>query len=289
MRSVERVGSRAHRRPSPAIVVSLLALCVALGGVAYAAIPGPGGVIKGCYNPTGTRHALSVVDQDADCPSPNVVLPFNQHGAQGAQGPQGKQGPQGIGGSLGPSVAYTTSPFLPNGAFILLGKQSKTLAKLSVPGGSYFVIAKATIMATDMEPAVTVGPTRLATSSAHTNCELTGGDTDKAWTGTDTQVISKPLGGAGTGSATTMTLTAAPEFPPRAAGTADIRLRCRGLEGEPGPFDGAGAEHVKLTAIKLGDVITQGGLKLAPKKKTLTLPNLKRLKRERPTRRIQIP
>jgi hypothetical protein len=35
--------------PSPAMAVAMLALSVALGGVAVAAIPGPGGVIKGCY------------------------------------------------------------------------------------------------------------------------------------------------------------------------------------------------------------------------------------------------
>ena len=37
-------------RPSPALVVALLALVVALGGVAWSAIPDGSGVIHGCYD-----------------------------------------------------------------------------------------------------------------------------------------------------------------------------------------------------------------------------------------------
>ena len=36
-------------RPSPALVVAIVALVVALAGVAYATIPDSGGVIHGCY------------------------------------------------------------------------------------------------------------------------------------------------------------------------------------------------------------------------------------------------
>ena len=70
-------GSLAGRL-SPAMVVAVLALIVAIGGVAAASIPGPDGVIKGCYDPAGTRHVLSVVDASSDCSGTNVLLPFNQ-------------------------------------------------------------------------------------------------------------------------------------------------------------------------------------------------------------------
>jgi hypothetical protein len=37
-----------HFRPSPAMVVAVIALLVALGGMAAASIPGKGGVITAC-------------------------------------------------------------------------------------------------------------------------------------------------------------------------------------------------------------------------------------------------
>jgi hypothetical protein len=65
---LSRLRSRAGA-PSPATVIALVALVVALGGVTYAAIPSPDGTISGCYSTsTGT---LRVVDAagDEDCAS----------------------------------------------------------------------------------------------------------------------------------------------------------------------------------------------------------------------------
>ena len=49
------------RRPTAAFVLSALALTVALGGVAYSAIPDPMGVIHGCRN----TRLLYVIDTGA--------------------------------------------------------------------------------------------------------------------------------------------------------------------------------------------------------------------------------
>jgi hypothetical protein len=63
--------------------VSLLlagALLAVVGGVAWAAIPGPGGVIQGCYDAGGN---LKVVEQ-LPCPKGNKPIAWNQTGPQAA-------------------------------------------------------------------------------------------------------------------------------------------------------------------------------------------------------------
>ena len=84
-----------------AIVATALA-----GGVAWAAIPGPGGVIQGCYKEN--NGPLRVVDVGSDCGPSELALSWNQVGPQGpsgppgAQGPSGEQGPSGADGPSGP-------------------------------------------------------------------------------------------------------------------------------------------------------------------------------------------
>jgi hypothetical protein len=52
-------------RPWASMAVALAALAVALGGVTFASIPGPEGVLKACYdNSTG---ALRAIDSTASC------------------------------------------------------------------------------------------------------------------------------------------------------------------------------------------------------------------------------
>jgi len=51
------------------------AILLILGGVAYASIPGPDGVIHGCYkNSNPAQGAVIVVDHTASCPSGKSVL-----------------------------------------------------------------------------------------------------------------------------------------------------------------------------------------------------------------------
>jgi len=47
-------------RPSPAMAVAIAALVVAIGGAAFASIPGPDGAVKSCYS--NANGALRVID-----------------------------------------------------------------------------------------------------------------------------------------------------------------------------------------------------------------------------------
>ncbi len=75
-------------------IVAAVATAVVIGGVSYASIPNPSGVINACYKTSGTNHALSVINtaHTAHCPSGYTSLNWSQ---TGPQGPQGVQGPQG--------------------------------------------------------------------------------------------------------------------------------------------------------------------------------------------------
>ena len=100
-----------RHRPSPAMVVALIALLVALAGVAVASIPGPGGVIKACYSKsTGSLRAL---DSNKSCSRKHErTLSWNQRGPQGLRGLQGTQGDRGSSGAPGATtvvVRYATN------------------------------------------------------------------------------------------------------------------------------------------------------------------------------------
>jgi hypothetical protein len=82
-----------------AVVVAGAALLASAGGLAVAAIPGPRGVIAGCYQKrTG---ALRVVAQGKRCARGERSLTWNQQGPPGAQGAQGSPGPAGPQGEPG--------------------------------------------------------------------------------------------------------------------------------------------------------------------------------------------
>ncbi len=122
------------------IVASVIAL-VALGGIAYAAIPDTGGVIHGCYD---SRGALSVVDPGpgGSCATGETALSWSQQGPQGAQGPAGRPGttlaaspPRGY--SVVDNRSATLTP---------PGRSGGVIAGLTLPAGSYFVFAKADVL-----------------------------------------------------------------------------------------------------------------------------------------------
>jgi hypothetical protein len=73
-----------------ALIVTALLLVGVGAGIAYASIPGPDGVIHGCYkNSTPAQGALIAVDSAASCPSGYTALNWNQTGPQGPAGPPG--------------------------------------------------------------------------------------------------------------------------------------------------------------------------------------------------------
>ena len=118
--------SRLTPRLTYANVVATLALALAMGGGAYAAvgsIPGPGGVIHGCYQQQG--GSLRLVRTGKKCSDNENAIAFNQ---------QGRPGRQGAPGPIGPSDAYQASTNTPADPLTLT---------LAVPAGSYAVVAKA--------------------------------------------------------------------------------------------------------------------------------------------------
>ena len=92
--------------PSPALVVASIALVVAVGGAAFAAIPGPDGIVKTCY--TTATGALRVIDSTAACNSVETELLINQ---TGPAGPAGATGPQGAPGAAGAAATMPPLPF----------------------------------------------------------------------------------------------------------------------------------------------------------------------------------
>jgi Collagen triple helix repeat (20 copies) len=118
-------------RPSPALVVAVAALVIALGGVAYATIPDSSGVIHGCYGPLGV---LRVIDPStgAHCTALETPIQWNQ---TGPQGPAGPQGPVGATGPVGPAGASgPTGPQGPMGPQGPRGSAIMARASLTSPG-----------------------------------------------------------------------------------------------------------------------------------------------------------
>jgi hypothetical protein len=129
---VHRLASHARRN-----LVAYVALVVALGaagGVAYSSIPDPQGVIHGCYS--NTDGTLRVIDSAGDvCRGVETALDWNQQGQPGPTGHTGLPGPPGV------ALTYAKSASGP--VALPAPGQLKTIATLTVPGGSYAVFAKA--------------------------------------------------------------------------------------------------------------------------------------------------
>jgi hypothetical protein len=90
------------------VVLAVIAVAAAVGGVAYASIPDSAGVIHSCYLKSG--GSLRVIDSAAKCGTNETSLNWNQ---QGPAGPAGPTGPTGSAGPAGP--AGPTGPTGPQG------------------------------------------------------------------------------------------------------------------------------------------------------------------------------
>jgi hypothetical protein len=88
---------RRLRAPSPALVVSLIALFVALGGTSYAAINLPKNSVgtKQLKNGAVTKTKINKKTITQLMGKPGPAGPAGPTGATGPQGPQGAQGPPG--------------------------------------------------------------------------------------------------------------------------------------------------------------------------------------------------
>jgi type VI protein secretion system component Hcp len=96
-----------NARKKLTFVVAGAVAALAAGSVAFASIPGSGGVINGCYEKGSGK--LRVTDTETNKPKPctsdEVALSWNQEGPQGPQGAPGPAGPQGPSG--GPPPLHT--------------------------------------------------------------------------------------------------------------------------------------------------------------------------------------
>jgi len=144
----------ASHRPSPAVAVCTIALLAALAGAAWAAIPGPAGIIHGCYS----RHsgALRVIDTAAagKCRHKEAALSWSETGPPGPRGGRGATGPRGATGAggaagapgaQGPSNAYSAT----QATAVALGAGGRSVLKLSLPAGRYVVSASVNVANTD--------------------------------------------------------------------------------------------------------------------------------------------
>jgi hypothetical protein len=89
--------SRLRQHVTFANVGVIVALVLAGSGFAVAAIPGPGGVIKGCFNKR--NGALRVLDAKKRCARSEKAIAWNQQGKPGVGGAAGASGPAGKPGS----------------------------------------------------------------------------------------------------------------------------------------------------------------------------------------------
>jgi hypothetical protein len=165
---------RSHR-PSPAMVVAIIALIVALGGGAYAAlsrIPDSSGVFHGCVNKQ--NGGLRVVRSSLSCRGTKkrhgrIVFPgefaiaWNQQGRSGANGTNGTDGTARAYGRVSAGAALT---------------RSKNVTGIAhVPGSGVYCIALAAgIDATQTDLVATADfsddATRLGTGTSLTFVEL---------------------------------------------------------------------------------------------------------------------
>ena len=140
-----------------AVTIAGAVAALALGTFAFAAIPGGGGVIHGCYSTTS--GAVRVTDTDTNlpkgCSSKETALDWNQ------QGPKGDRGP---------SNAYYT-----HGAATLTPNTWTTVATRTVPPGLYVVSGKLTLKAIGLNVPLTTVLCGLNTSGAN------GGTSDYAY------------------------------------------------------------------------------------------------------------
>lgn len=83
------------------VAVALLAFGA---GLAYATIPGAGGVFHGCILPSGFLKVID--DAVAQCASNETPISWNQTGPPGPAGADGEDGQDGAPGAPGEAVAY---------------------------------------------------------------------------------------------------------------------------------------------------------------------------------------
>jgi tail collar domain len=127
-----------------AIVVAGIAATLALGSIAWAAIPDIGGTVHGCYDKASGQ--LRVTDPQSNtpkaCSGKEAALDWNLRGIQGLPGPQGPAGPAGAPGADPTADAFVRgfgtdvgNAAAATGAECTLGQVLLTASTLKTAGG----------------------------------------------------------------------------------------------------------------------------------------------------------
>jgi hypothetical protein len=119
-----------HRDLIAAVVGGAIAVVLA-GGVAWAAIPGPGEVIQGCYDSGGNLKVVPALP----CPKGYTPLQWNQQGPPGPPGSQGVPGTPGTPGADGSDAASAFTGRV-DGALIFGNVPPTEITRYAEPNGS---------------------------------------------------------------------------------------------------------------------------------------------------------
>ena len=242
------------RRPSPAMAVACVALVVALGGAAEAAIPDSSGAIHGCYV-TNTGQ-LSVIDSsNSSCGAGQTALDWSQRGPTGASGPAGATGATGTGatgpkgpggprgaagakgaagqrGAIGPSDAFSTGETPARG----VGTTAKLVQRLALPAGEYVVSAQVNVAS----PLISISRPKRPIYQSFT-CSLTTPGAAQAFGRAQASVVA----GIGEGRAT-LPLQGIVELPARAT----VQLDCADSQKSPGNYTSSAAiDAIRVAAL----------------------------------------
>lgn len=93
-----------RRRDLLAATAGAIAATALAGGIAWAAIPGDGGVIQGCYDSGGNLKVVSALP----CPKGYTALAWSQRGSKGDKGETGDPGNLALAGRSCPTGSFVT-------------------------------------------------------------------------------------------------------------------------------------------------------------------------------------
>ncbi len=184
------VRSRLRGRSRRTLLLAV-AGCAVLSGSAYAAVPGPDGVIHACYNQQSGQ--VRITDTKAGTPKTcgkhETEVSWNQRGEKGdkgdpgdpgPQGPVGPQGPAGADGLLGPAgspgpagPAGPPGPAGPAGtsvgfsvrrhSLLHLGDTMVVLSK-TMPAGYYILVAEVELFGLPWDDTTGMGTCQLGSA-----------------------------------------------------------------------------------------------------------------------------